>query len=98
MTQLLVKIQGRLNFNYKLFQGYHVPNIAPPSLGTIEEAPSVDFFASSFGRCLMHSLSKELCLLDDVIDCAFDRKHEVTVLLNLMRQAGDDRAQADPSS
>ncbi|CAK9322240.1 unnamed protein product [Citrullus colocynthis] len=83
LTDLPTDLSAAILFRIEI--GYHVPDIAPPSLGTTEEAPSVDFVASSFGRCLMHSLSEELCLLDDVIDCAFDWKHEVIVLLNLMR-------------
>lgn len=45
------------------------------------------------GIVLCTFFSKELRMLDDVIDRAFDWKHEVTVSLNLMRQAVDDRDQ-----
>lgn len=79
-----------LNFNYKLFQGHHVPDIAPPSLFKHEDTPSAQLVNFPFGKRLMHSLTSKLHNLNEVIDCTFDCKQEVTLLLNVMRRVVND--------
>lgn len=73
-----------LSLSYKLFQGHYVLDIPPPS-STNNEAPSCFMVNFQFCRWFIQSLAFKARDLGVFIECAFERKFEVEMLLQMMR-------------